>query len=98
MNSYYPVSVKPLPEHRLFITFNNKERRIFDVTPYLSDDFFAPLRNPAIFRSVKINHLTVEWPGGIDICPDELYYNSENAIVFEDGIEQTDKTHACPVL
>jgi len=76
MNSYYPITVKPLEQYRLLITFDNNEQRIFDVTPYLSDSFFAPLQNLAIFRSVKINPLTVEWIGGIDICPDELYYNS----------------------
>jgi hypothetical protein len=75
MNSYYPIEVKPLEQHRLLITFDNRERRIFDVTPYLSDSFFAPLRNPAIFQTVKTNLLTVEWAGGIDMCPDELYYN-----------------------
>jgi len=77
MNSYYPIKVKPLPEYRLLITFDNKEQRIFDVSPYLSDDFFAPLRNTAVFQSVKINPLTIEWAGGIDMCPDELYYNSK---------------------
>ena len=76
MNSYYPTEVKPLDNYRLLITFDNRERRIFDVTPYLSDSFFAPLSNPAIFTTARINPLTVEWAGGIDICPDELYYNS----------------------
>ena len=77
MNSYYPVKVKPLPDYKLLITFDNKEQRLFDVTPYLNDVFFAPLRNHAVFQSVKINPLTIEWAGGIDMCPDELYYNSK---------------------
>ena len=76
MNSYYPVEVKALPQYRLLITFDNMERRIFDVAPYLNDDFFAPLRNPVIFETARINPLTVEWVGGIDMCPDELYCNS----------------------
>lgn len=79
MESYYPVAVKPLPKYRLLITFDNKEQRIFDVAPYLSDSFFAPLKNVAVFNSVKINPITVEWVGGIDMCPDELYYNSTPA-------------------
>jgi hypothetical protein len=77
VNSYYPVEVKPLEHYRLLITFDNKERRIFDVAPYLDDAFFAPLRSLAVFNSVKINPITVEWAGGIDLCPDELYYNSQ---------------------
>ena len=76
MKNYYPIEVKPIEQHKLLITFDNKERRIFDVAPYLTDDFFAPLRNPAVFRTVKINPISLEWSGGIDMCPDELYYNS----------------------
>ena len=76
MDSHYPVAVKPLEHYRLLITFDNKERRVFDVTPYLTDTFFAPLADLAVFNSARINPLTVEWTGGIDICPDELYLNS----------------------
>jgi hypothetical protein len=76
LESHYPIEVKPLEQYRLLITFDNNEQRIFDVTPYLNDSFFAPLRNMAIFNSVKTNPLTIEWAGGIDMCPDELYANS----------------------
>jgi len=59
MESYYPVAVVPLKEYKLLITFDNKEKRIFDVTPYLSDNFFAPLKaislfNRLVFHTVKI--------------------------------------------
>ena len=77
MNSYYPIDVKPLENYRLRITFDNKEVRIFDIKPYLNDEFFAPLKNVSIFKSVKVNPISLEWAGGIDICPDELYYNSK---------------------
>jgi len=77
MKSFHPIDVKPLKQYQLLITFNNKERRIFDVAPYLNDDYFRPLRNQSVFRTAKVNSLTVEWVGGIDICPDELYYNSK---------------------
>ena len=76
MDSFYPIEVMPLEHYKLLIVFDNKEKRIFDVNPYLDDSFFAPLRNPAIFNSVKISPISIQWAGGIDICPDELYYNS----------------------
>jgi hypothetical protein len=44
LNSHYPIKVEPLELYQLLITFDNKEQRMFDVVPYLSDDFFAPLR------------------------------------------------------
>jgi hypothetical protein len=71
-----PVSVKILEEHKLLVEFENAETRVFDVAPYLEDKYFASLKNSAIFKSVKTNGLTLEWIGGIDICPDELYENS----------------------
>jgi len=76
MNSYYPVAVEPQNDYKLLITFDNNEKRIFDVTPYLDDSFFSPLKSLSIFNSVKINPISLEWVGGIDMCPDELYYNS----------------------
>ena len=76
MISHSPVYVKPLDDYRLLLRFDNKEERIFDVKPYLEDNYFSPLKSKAIFRTVKTNQLTVEWIGNIDICPDELYYNS----------------------
>ncbi|MCL2628720.1 MAG: DUF2442 domain-containing protein, partial [Oscillospiraceae bacterium] len=72
MESYYPVAVEPLNEYKLLITFDNNEKRIFDVTPYLTDSFFAPLKSLTIFNSVKISPISLEWSGGIDMCPDEL--------------------------
>ena len=71
MESYYPVEVRPLEQYKLLITFDNREKRIFDVSPYLSDNFFAPLKNPVVFQSVKISPISLEWVGGIDMCPDE---------------------------
>ena len=37
------------------------------------------LKDPAIFKSVKAEGLSVEWVTGQDICPDELYQNSVSA-------------------
>jgi len=82
LNSYYPVDVRPFEKYKLLITFDNSERRIFDVEPYLSDSFFASLSNPFVFNAVKVSPVSIEWPGGIDICPDELYCNSVLAESF----------------
>jgi hypothetical protein len=76
MKIHSPQKVKILSNHRLCITFDGGEERIFDMAPYLEDSFFAPLKNITRFKNARINPITVEWDGGIDICPDELYYNS----------------------
>lgn len=71
------IDVKPLQDYKLLITFSNNEKKIFDVTPYLKYKQFEELKNPTIFKTVKIAGLSIEWINGVDICPDELYNNSE---------------------
>ncbi|GHV11674.1 hypothetical protein FACS1894219_03230 [Clostridia bacterium] len=71
-----PLKITPLDDYKLDITFKNNERRIFDVTPYLSKKYFAPLRSRGLFSTARANGHTVEWLNGIDICPDELYSKS----------------------
>ena len=71
------IAVKPIEDYKLLVTFSNNEKRIFDVTPYLKYKQFEELKNPAIFKTVKVAGLSIEWINGADICPDELYNNSE---------------------
>lgn len=76
MTSYYPIEVEVLEDYCLKILFDNEEQRIFDVKPYLSDPFFQAISDKCVFSRARVNPITVEWDGDIDICPDELYYNS----------------------
>ena len=69
-------AVEPLPDYRLLITFENGERRIFDVTPYLDKGVFRELRNAAAFNSARVCFDTVEWSNGADLCPETLYTDS----------------------
>ena len=69
-------AVEPLPDYRLLITFENGERRIFDVTPYLDKGVFRELRNAAAFNSARVCFDTVEWSNGADLCPEALYEGS----------------------
>lgn len=76
MNRPRAIAVQALPEYQLLITFDNRERRIFDVKPYLKGSWFGELLDIPTFQSVAIGRLSVEWPGGQDICPDRLYEDS----------------------
>ena len=71
------IDVKPLKNYMLEVLFNNGEKKIFDVKPYLKFESFKELENENEFRKVKIGGLSIEWENGADICPDELYYNSK---------------------
>lgn len=70
------IDVKVLNDYELEITFDNKEIRKFDVKPYFKFKQFIELRDEQKFKMVKISGLSIKWPNGADICPDELYKNS----------------------
>ena len=72
-------SVTALPDFRLLLTFDNAERRLFDVKPYLTKGAFAELSDVSLFRSVRVCFDTVEWSNGADLCPEVLYAQSEPA-------------------
>jgi hypothetical protein len=68
--------VTVLDDFKLLIKFDNGELKIFDANNLFSRKAFFPIKNKDIFKKVRTNGITLEWLGEIDICPDELYYNS----------------------
>jgi hypothetical protein len=70
------VSVQPLSDYRLLVSFTNGESRVFDVKPYMEFKPFDVLKDRALFVDVRVAGLSIEWATGQDICPDELYFDS----------------------
>jgi hypothetical protein len=64
-----------LPHYRLKITFNDGVSGIFPVEPQKRGGAFLKLLDAKIFNAVTVNpdFGCVEWPGGIDLCPDAMY-------------------------
>lgn len=73
------TSVKPLDDYKLLLEFENKEKRIFDVVPYLNTGKFRELRDTALFNSVTIKFDSIEWANHLDIDPEFLYIKSITA-------------------
>jgi hypothetical protein len=69
-------AVEPLPEFRLLITFENDQRRVFNMEPYLDKGVFRELREISLFDTVRVSFDTVEWANGADLCPENLYDES----------------------
>ncbi len=69
-------AVEPIIDFRLKLTFNNDEKRVFDVKPYLNFGVFQELKDISNFYSVKPFNGTVMWNNEIDFCPDTLYLES----------------------
>lgn len=71
-----PISVKPLENYHLQITFANGQLKIFDCNPYLQFPVFKQLKDLTFFKSAKIEFGTVVWNDKVDICPDTLFLES----------------------
>jgi len=67
------IDVKPMVDYKLSLTFDTGEARIFNVMPYISGDWFGKLNDIDYFSTVRVSERTVEWAGGQDIAPHELY-------------------------
>jgi len=76
------VNVVPQEDYKLLVTFGNNEKKIFDVKPYLNLYPYQELKNKVLFNAVQIGGLSVEWPTGQDICPDELYFNALSVTLY----------------
>jgi|ERR1017187_6472480 hypothetical protein len=64
-----------LGDHSLKLTFEDGFVRDVDLTPILYGKLFAPLRDPAYFKQVRLepDFQTIEWPNGADFDPETLY-------------------------
>lgn len=71
-----PVEVKPLKNFELLITFQNGEKKIFDMKPLLTMPLYEPLKNEVLFNSVKADGTCIYWNDDIDLCPDMAYDDS----------------------
>ena len=72
------LSVSPMEGNRLSLFYETGERKVFDVTPYISGRWFSALRDYAYFCTVRLlpGGSGIEWRDGQDIAPHELYENS----------------------
>ncbi len=73
----YVKSVKPIDDYCLELLFENGERRIFDVKPYLQRGMFNRLAHRALFQTVQVVAGSVEWQGELDFSYDTLYLESQ---------------------
>ncbi len=66
-------NVQPNSDYTLTLIFDNGERKVFDVKPYLDEGIFKELKDMKVFNAVRPFLGSIEWPHGQDFCPDTLY-------------------------
>lgn len=70
------TNVLALDNYKLLLTFENGEKKIFDVSPYLEIGKFSELKDNDIFKSVRVHFDSVEWVNKLDLDPELLYTKS----------------------
>lgn len=70
------ISVLPIHDYKLILTFENGERRQFDMNPYLSQGIFQELNDVNLFNSVRVSFDSIEWANEADLDPEILYQSS----------------------
>jgi len=80
--------VKVVGEFILEITFKDGKSYTLDFRPMVESEsgwLYDELKKPEIFQEVKVNGLTIEWPTGLDFCPDGLRYCCEVGRICSDA-------------
>jgi hypothetical protein len=70
------VCVEARADYTLLLEFENGERRLFDMCPYMDKKPFVQLKGSPLFAMASVDYGTVVWPGDIDIAPETLYDRS----------------------
>ncbi len=62
-------------DYRVFLRFEDGREAEVDLEKELWGEVFEPLRDPAVFRSFRLDEElnTLTWPTGADFAPEFLY-------------------------
>lgn len=69
-------SVEVLEDYQLLLTYENGEKRIYDMKPNFKYEAFRELEDYELFKKVHPAGETIEWETGEDVSPESLYLNS----------------------
>jgi hypothetical protein len=67
--------VRPLDQYRVQLVLTDGRTIERDLGPLLAGPIFAEIRNDERqFREMRVEHGTLVWPNGADLCPDVLIW------------------------
>jgi hypothetical protein len=69
-------NVIPQDNYLLLLIFENGEKRLFDLKPYLDFGIFRELKDLSLFKTVKTSFDSIEWDNEADLDPELLYQKS----------------------
>jgi hypothetical protein len=83
MNAPKILSVQAQEHKKLLVKFANSIEKIYDCTQLLGMEMFQPLKNDALFRSVKVDPggYGVVWNDEVDLSEYELWTNGVEVVM-----------------
>jgi len=66
------AEVIPKENHLLYIKADDGQVGLFDVTPYLESEAFAPLNDRSEFERIHNGKYFIEWECGADLSADTI--------------------------
>jgi len=67
------VKVVPNEDFALAVTFDNGDKGVLDMKPYLDFGVFQRIRAAADFRRVRVAFDAIEWDSGVDLDPELIH-------------------------
>lgn len=69
-----PVEVKALPDHRIWLRYDDGVSGEIDLSDMAGQGVFAAWNDPAVFKAVRLGAQgAIEWSPDLDLCPDAMY-------------------------
>lgn len=65
--------VEPRDDYTLALTFEDGQRKLFDMKPYLDKGVFRELRDKEMFDTVRVCFSSVAWANDVDFDHEALY-------------------------
>ena len=73
------TAAEAISDSHVRVSFDTGDVAVFDCSPYMKENYWSSLRQPAYFRQVKAECGMLCWPNDIDIAPED---------VWEDAVRQ----------
>lgn len=73
--STYPavISVACGEDYTLSVAFDNGEKGMLDMKPYLNFGVFRKIQDPGVFKTVHVFFDAIAWESGADLDPEFVY-------------------------
>ncbi|MCY3708044.1 MAG: DUF2442 domain-containing protein [Caldilineaceae bacterium] len=71
----YPaiIAVACAEDFTLSVAFENGEKGLLDMKPYLDFGIFKKIKDPKVFETVHVSFDTIAWASGADLDPEFVY-------------------------